>query len=274
MTSAPRADTPTLVRQAAEETIGRLQTGYRTHLPASVAAVARLRREAGRDPHSTPTSWGVDDLEALTRLRDQAARRAEDDSADPASYPMVSWREDVQVREDRAVHLAVTLWALHQQSLREEPMHVHRWTLGRAARRLAEGRTGTQDRADSTAATHGADPTGAVSGGKPPAAVQDTDLSSSVRTRFVRIGTSTDVETLGVRLREMVLLLRAARIPLDYGLLAGQLDRWQQAAFRADVRREWGRGFHRVYAPSAPDAEATPDSPAEGSDPVASDLDE
>ncbi|WP_282795518.1 type I-E CRISPR-associated protein Cse2/CasB [Streptomyces sp. CC224B] len=247
MTSASTGTTRSLVAQATTEIIGRLQAGYRSNVASAVASVARLRREAGRDPHSTPTAWGLDDLEALTRLRARATQHQEGDMSEALSYRDVLRHEQQEEREDRAVHLAVTLWALHQQSIREEAMHVDRWTLGRAVRRLAEGRTGPQDRAtdgDSGQAD-------ASEGTASPKAVPDTDLNPGVRKRFVRIGSSADFETLGVRLREMVLLLRAARIPLDYGSLADQLDRWQQLAFQADVRREWGRGFHRAYASSA-----------------------
>lgn len=252
MTSASNGTTRALAAQAAAETIGRLQAGYRRSLPPAVAAVARLRREAGRDPHDTPTSWGLDDLEALTRLRELAARREETDAAEPLSYRERVRREAQEEREDRAVHLAVTLWALHQQSLREEPMYVPDWTLGRAARRLSEGKAGTRDRVGD----ENSGPDDAAEEGMRPKAVPDTDLSPAVRKRFVRIGGSTDFDTLGVRLRELVLLLRSARIPLDYGRLADQLDRWQQAAYQADVRREWGRGFHRVHAPT-PDLATT-----------------
>ncbi|MFD5699479.1 type I-E CRISPR-associated protein Cse2/CasB [Streptomyces lasiicapitis] len=248
MTSARDNVTPSFARQAAVETIGRLQAGYRHNVAPAVAAVARLRREVGRDPHSSPTGWGLDDLEALTRIRDEAARH-EDSAAESFSYAERIRREEREDREDRAVHLAVTLWALHQQSLREDPMHVSRWTLGHATRRLAEGKAGTSDRAD----TEDRAPTGASEKDTRHKPVPDADLSPSVRKRFVRIGTSADFDMLGVRLRELVLLLRSARIPLDYGLLADQLNRWQVAAFQADVRREWGRGFHRAYSPSTTD---------------------
>jgi CRISPR system Cascade subunit CasB len=87
-----------------------------------------------------------------------------------------------------------------------------------------------------------ADATGADGGHR---AVEDA--SPTVHKRFIRIGAADDIETLGVRLREMVLLLRAARIPLDYGRLADQLCRWQDVYKQEDVRRSWGREFHQVH---------------------------
>lgn len=222
-----------LAEEAARKTVERLQGGYRKDNAAAVAAVARLRREAGREPHASPTSWGLDDLEALTELR--AKKREESD--DTARY-FVSRkrheREAQEEREDRAVHLAVTLWALHQQSVRDEAMHIRGWSLGRAVRRLA------QERGTEAPATD--DVQGAVE-----------NANSTLRKRFVRLGTSSDIDVLGRRLREIVLLLREARIPVDYGRLADELARWQDSERQADVRRAWGREFHRVHRTAASD---------------------
>ncbi|MCZ7432310.1 type I-E CRISPR-associated protein Cse2/CasB [Streptomyces sp. WMMC1477] len=233
-------------RQATLRTIPRLQAGYRHDVPAAVAAVARLRREAGRDVYSSPTGWGLDHLEALTHLREEQRQRDEKQhEGQPAPQHVSSTYRERAEREaesqDQAVHLAVTLWALHQQSLRDEPMHVSGWPLGRAVRRLAHGKTGVQDPPTApNASREGAED---KRGDSEPV----EEISATVRKRFVRIGTSTDLETLGVRLREMVLLLRASRIPLDYGLLADQLYLWQDENRRDDARRAWGREFHFTY---------------------------
>lgn len=235
-----------LPRRAALRTIPRLQAGYRQDAPAAVAAVARLRREAGRDVFVSPTGWGLNHLEALTELREEERRQEEErHEGTPAPGPLSSparWMHDRGVeREERAVHLAVTLWALHQQSIRDEPMHEPGWPLGRSVRRLAQGRTGTRDRpATSTSEKEAGD-------GKREGSEPVEDVSPTIRKRFVRIGTATDVEILGVRLRDMVLLLRASRIPLDYGLLADQLFLWQDENRRDDIRRAWGREFHFSY---------------------------
>ncbi|MFK0293905.1 type I-E CRISPR-associated protein Cse2/CasB [Streptomyces sp. NPDC090442] len=224
-------------------TISRLQGGYRQDKPAAVAAVARLRREAGQDAHASPTSWGLDDLAALTELREQKDQE-EDGASWHSQYEGLRQRERREDREDQAVHVAVTLWALHQQSVRDEPMHVPGWSVGRAVRRLAQGKTGTIDRPARSNGNDGRSDDEATHG-KQSEPVEE--ISPTIRKRFVRIGTSTDIDTLSRRLREMVLLLRAARIPLDYGLLADQLNRWQNESNQADVRRAWGRDFHRIY---------------------------
>ncbi|GAA0900996.1 type I-E CRISPR-associated protein Cse2/CasB [Streptomyces thermoalcalitolerans] len=243
---------PSVPRSVAQRTVDRLQSGYRQNDAAAVAAVARLRREAGRDLYTSPSSWGLEYLDDLVRLREQ--RRLEDHgSSDPSphlSHRIRLRQEQQEEREERAVHLAVTLWALHQQSIRDHPMHVSGWSLGRAVRRLADGGTGAQDEPARPSADNRATDRG-------------VHADSPVRTRFVRIGTSVDFDMLGRRLREMVLLLRNARIPLDYGLLAEQLCHWQDEALQGSVRRSWGRDFHRFHQISpANDEEETPSASA------------
>lgn len=225
-----------LPHKAVSSTISRLQSGYQRDAPWAVAAVAQLRREAGRDAHASPTAWGLDHLETLAELREQR-RTAEPEGHSGASAAPAFFKSSAHIeerererREDTAVHIAVTLWALHQQSLRDEPMHRAQWSLGRAVRRLAHGRTGARD--DGTSAE------GAAS-------ERVEEASETVRRRFVRIGTASDTDVLATRLREMVLLLRSARIPLDYALLADQLVSWQDENGRDQVRRTWGRDFHR-----------------------------
>ncbi|MBH5337625.1 type I-E CRISPR-associated protein Cse2/CasB [Streptomyces pactum] len=219
-----------------------MQAGYRQDAPWAVAAVARLRREAGRDAYASPTAWGLDHLETLNELR-EARRTAEPEGRDggiaaPSYFSSAAraTQEERERREDTAVHIAVTLWALHQQSLRDEPMHLVGWPLGRAVRRLAHGRTGVRD---SEASVDGA--------GADPAEERVEDAGETVRRRFVRVGTASDTDVFATRLRELVLLLRSARIPLDYALLADQLLLWQDENRRDDVRRAWGRDFHRRH---------------------------
>ncbi|MGW4492848.1 type I-E CRISPR-associated protein Cse2/CasB [Streptomyces sp. NPDC004376] len=243
---------------AVGQVIGRLQAGYRQDAPWAVASVARLRREAGREAHVSPTAWGLEHLERLAELREERHEAVQEAGAartvDPVyltSRPYLA-REDNERREDTAVHLAVTLWALHQQSLRDDAMHLPGWTLGRAVRRLALKSSETRARPEPGDTGTGRTQT---SGGRAegPGAVEE--VSETVRRRFVRVGSAPDPEVLATRLRELVLLLRAARIPLDYALLADQLLRWQDENLRDTVRRAWGRDFHRRYRPAVDDAE-------------------
>jgi CRISPR system Cascade subunit CasB len=185
-----------------------------------VAALARLRRGAGRAAGETPDLWSLIDT-------------------DPLHTPAEGTRplsERELVRAENALHAALTLWALHQQS-RGTPMH-RRHTrerpggLGAAVRRLmpADG------------------------------------VDEPVRKRLVRAGTAPDLVTLTQRLRDIVALLRRDDIPLDYALLAGQLYLWQWPDGPAAVRRRWGRSFHeqRLTRPAA-DETTTPDSDKDAS---------
>ncbi|MFQ6197741.1 type I-E CRISPR-associated protein Cse2/CasB [Streptomyces sp. NPDC000405] len=257
---------------AVSQVVGRLQAGYRQDAPWAVASVARLRREAGREVHVSPTAWGLDHLEKLADLREErrsAEREARSaGTADLACFSSVAYvaREAQERREDTAVHLAVTLWALHQQSLREDSMHQPGWPLGRAVRRLAHGRSGASDTpaAKDTEAGDTSESTSSDEKGSPAKTAMVEEASEAVRRRFVRVGSASDTEVLATRLRELVLLLRAARIPLDYARLADQLLQWQDENLQDTVRRTWGRDFHRRYPPAG-GASRTDDETAVGS---------
>ncbi|MFF8997200.1 type I-E CRISPR-associated protein Cse2/CasB [Streptomyces achromogenes] len=112
------------VAELAATHIGSWQQGYLHDRPQAVAALARLRRGAGREAGETPDLWGLIDTDPLhTRA----------DNTRPLS-------ELELVRAENALHTALTLWAFHQQS-RGAPMH-RRHTrerpggLGAAVRRL------------------------------------------------------------------------------------------------------------------------------------------
>ncbi|MFD9422579.1 MULTISPECIES: type I-E CRISPR-associated protein Cse2/CasB [unclassified Streptomyces] len=217
-TSGGRAEPPTvhaLVMRATDTYIARVQPLYLKDNPAAVAELARLRRGAGKRAHQVQDLWGIGSLEELAGL---LADRQANQQANQQDFPR---RADAE----HAVFLASTLWALHQQSGREHGMHVKKRSLGGAVRALI--RLKTESRGDSGAEEEG----------------------SPLRTRLVRVGTAESIESVAVRLREIVLLLRTAQVPLDYGLLAGQLHRWQYRPDRAAVQREWGREFHLAAPP-------------------------
>lgn len=133
---------------------------------------------------------------------------------------------------EEAVFLAATLWALHQQSSRDHGMHSRGQNLGGAVRALIRL--------------------------KEAASADEED--SPLRKRLVRVGTAESLDSVAVRLREIVLLLRGAKVPLDYARLAGQLYRWQHRPDRAGVQREWGREFHLAAVSATRKAKGGPDS--------------
>ncbi|CAL9657691.1 hypothetical protein SUDANB21_06853 (plasmid) [Streptomyces sp. enrichment culture] len=125
-TSAPLATAPVHQRVAelAAAHIGHWQGGYLNDRSEAVAALARLRRGAGREAGETPDLWNLIDTDAL-HTSEAGARVL---------------GEQELVRAENALHAALTLWAFHQQS-RGTPMH-RRHTrerptgLGAAVRRL------------------------------------------------------------------------------------------------------------------------------------------
>ncbi|MDQ1051965.1 type I-E CRISPR-associated protein Cse2/CasB [Streptomyces sp. V4I2] len=218
--SAPPAIRARVCDLAAAQITG-WQEGYLKDRPRDVAALARLRRGAGREPGALPDLWTLVDTAPLhARLE--------------GSRPL---GEAELVRAENALHAALTLWALHQQSRGARMHRPHTATrpagLGAAVRRLM-----------------------------PP-----NDIDEPVRKRLVRAGIAPDLTSLSQRLRDLIVLLRRQDIPLDYGLLAGQLYVWQAPGGGDMVRREWGRSFHSWQPPdaqpgngSADDLARTPDS--------------
>jgi CRISPR system Cascade subunit CasB len=173
---------------------------YLADRPYAVAALARLRRGAGREAGELPDLWSLIDLGPLH---------------DPQKGERPLGESEMEYAEN-AVHAALTLWAFHQQS-RGDGMHRRDSAerpagLGAAVRRLmpADG------------------------------------IDEAVLKRFVRAGTAPDIVSVTQRLRDIVALLRRESVPLDYGLLAGQLYAWQWPDGPARVRRAWGRSFHTV----------------------------
>ncbi|MEU1126069.1 type I-E CRISPR-associated protein Cse2/CasB [Streptomyces sp. NPDC005899] len=195
--TAPPSPREQVVRLAARH-LAPLQRGYLADQSREVAALARLRRGAGREAGQLPDLWSLIDTGPL---------HAPPDGARPLS-------ERDLVRAEDALHVALTLWALHQQS-RPTGMHQPdrrdtRRGLGTAVRRM----------------------------------MKPGEIDEPLRKRLVRAGTAPDLASLGQRLRDIVVLLRREDIPLDYALLAGQLYTWQRPGGADTVRREWGRSFH------------------------------
>ncbi|MFJ9590702.1 type I-E CRISPR-associated protein Cse2/CasB [Streptomyces acidicola] len=201
------------VKDLVADQISSLQREVLRDDPKAVATLARLRRGAGKQPQQVPDLLGLIDTGALYESLDGRPPR-----------------EQTLTRAEDAVHVALTLWALHQQS-RSTGMHrPHRTEapggLGAAVRRL----------------------------------MAERDAGDAVRKRFVRIGTAPSLQVLAQRLREIVLLLRDEEIHLDYALLARQLYQWQWPGGPETVRRAWGRSFHSYRDPNA-NTSASPHAP-------------
>ncbi|MFI6822410.1 type I-E CRISPR-associated protein Cse2/CasB [Micromonospora sp. NPDC050187] len=192
-------------------TIGSLQArALRTvPQPEAVSALARLRRGIGRAPGFDYT------LERYLQVPDHllGRRPADDTEATDAEY---------------AVHDAVTLYALHQQSRRER-MHADGRGLGQALADL----------------------------------VHRSRAPEGVRRRFAALGTGSTYQESTYHLRSLITMLREHQISLDYGLLADDLRTLRQPTGRAKVQAVWGREFFR----SRPSADVdTPDTDSPDTD--------
>ncbi|MDX3055990.1 type I-E CRISPR-associated protein Cse2/CasB [Streptomyces sp. NE06-03E] len=218
MTTAATQITPRKqVARLAAQMLARLQQGYLADRSPEVAALARLRRGAGREAGQLPDLWSLIDTGPLHVPPEGARPLGERDL----------------VRAEDALHVALTLWALHQQS-RPTGMHQpdrqdSRRGLGTAVRRM----------------------------------MKPGEIDEPLRKRLVRAGTAADLATLSQRLRDIVVLLRREDIPLDYALLAGQLYAWQRPGGADIVRREWGRSFHAWHPENTQEQAAHTAAPAD-----------
>lgn len=161
---------------------------------AQRALLAELRRGVGKAPGELPRLWGVlfeEFPEEWLSERDGASR--------------YEW----------AAYLALTLFALHQQSKdpKTDPMYKAGQSLGRALSRLAGG---------------------------------DEDARERILRRFQQMATATDIKGAAYHLRGLVQLLRAADIPLDYASLAWDLYQYQSSSSVAAVRLRWAQDFYRM----------------------------
>jgi len=167
--------------------------------------LAALRRGASRSPGELPEIW------ELTRVE------VPESAGDAPTW------------EELAVHTAMTLYAVHQQS-RTEPMFSPGVGLGSAARRLI----GPPD-----------------------------EENPSARARFNALVTSTTVAELRHHLRGFVSLLRARGFALDHAMLADDVLRFQQPGGAKKVRLAWARQYYSLPAESQPADGTVPASDAD-----------
>lgn len=169
-----------------------LQARYLDNESRARGELAALRKGASRSPGELPEIW------ELTRV----------EVPDGAG--------DAPTREEIAVHTAMTLYAVHQQS-RSECMFVPGRGLGRAAHELV----GTDEE------------------------------NPSARARFNALVTSTTVAELRHHLRNLVSLLRSRGIALDHAMLADDIVRFQRPGGAKSVRLAWARQYYSLPADGA-----------------------
>lgn len=170
--------------------------------PAAVSALARLRRGIGRSPGFDYT------LEHYLYVPEHLLGYRSANDAEPTDA-------------EHAVHDAVTLYALHQQS-RRAPMHGEGRGLGTAMATL----------------------------------VRMSHSPDGVRRRFAALGTASTYPESIYHLRSLITMLREQEIGLDYGLLADDLQTLRRPWGRPQMQAAWGREFFRSR-PAAQDGNLT-----------------
>ena len=182
-----------------------LQARYLQNESRARGEMAALRKGASRDSGELPEIWELTSVE------------------------IPEYASDAPTREEIAVHTAMTLYAVHQQS-RTEHMFSPGVGLGSAARRLI----GSPD-----------------------------EENPSARARFNALVTSTTVAELRHHLRSFVSLLRARGIALDHAMLADDVLRFQQPGGAKKVRLAWARQYYSLPAETPSAADADPASNAD-----------
>jgi CRISPR system Cascade subunit CasB len=174
-------------------TVQRLQRDYRDRRSSAVAAMAQLRA-ASRNP----PGYDYAVLESTLVPEAYLGRYVGDEATDT----------------EHAKHTAVTLYALHQQSVYDRPMHMDGESLGAAVSLLS----------------------------------RQSPSSEAVRRRFAALGTASAYEESVHHLRALVRQLRDQKIGLDYGLLAEDLVQLRRPGGRTRVQALWGRDFYRAIS--------------------------
>lgn len=180
-------------KQVYDFTRDKLLSLTRRSQPETRAALANLRRGVGRKPGEMPQLYG--------EFLEDMPETMYSDGNEP-SY--AEW----------AVYMAVTLYALHQQSkdICENNMNREKISLGEAASKLAA----------------------------------DKDDRERIWRRFYVVATSEDMQEMSYHLRGLIQLLRDKDIPLDYPRLAKDLFLYQSSRESADsVRLTWGQDFYK-----------------------------
>lgn len=153
------------------------------------ATLASLRRGVSREPGELPEIW---ELTAVPDTSEQVG--------------------DAPTWDEVAVHMAMTLYALHQQS-KVVPMDRRGVGLGRAAHDVV-------GRGD--------------------------EENSSARARFNALVTSSTVSELRHHLRSFIALLRSKGIPLDHAMLADDIAQFQRPGGAKTVQLRWSRQYYAV----------------------------
>lgn len=162
--------------------------------------LAKLRRGVGKAPGSVPEIWEI------------TIGGSPDDWQSKGGQPS---------KEETAVHAALTLYAVHQQSS-SEPMSV----------------SGKDENGKNIGPSLG----GAVA----KLIRQDRSNEQAVTRRFNAVATASSFEELAHHARGLIQLLKAKGIPMDYPRFAQDLFYYQFPDRANEVRLSWGEDFYGI----------------------------
>ncbi|BCK56230.1 type I-E CRISPR-associated protein Cse2/CasB [Nocardia wallacei] len=182
-----------------------LQDNLLRGVPAARADLARLRRGVGKPVGDVPEIWNltVGDMPDHVRWS-----RGE-------SYPAV-W--DDATRTEQAAHAAMTLFAVHQQSMTVRA-HKPGTTFGTAVAQLK---------------------------------IRKTANTEAVTRRFTALATAETVEEFLTHARGLITQLRGEGLGFDYARFADDVVALLTPGRQVTVRLAWGRDFHRTTTESTP----------------------
>jgi CRISPR system Cascade subunit CasB len=237
------------VGNAVSDRVEELMNGYLDDRSEAVATLAQLRGGAGKSFGACPQLWGL--------------------TVDAQEYEEPGWSRRQQDQAEEAVHAALTLFALHQQSVRgasgqgaeqrpapadADNAHEPKKAAQRGNRmhrrvRYFDGERGRLP-------DHGL-------GWAVRACMARGEIDRALHNRLKKAAQAGSFTTRMSELRQIVVRLRKERIPLDYGLLADQLFQAQEPGGMKQVRDEWGHGFVSYRTPKKNDGAlgTTPDDP-------------
>lgn len=166
---------------------GRIES-LQSKTSATRSSLAKLRRGIGARPGELPELWQL----TLERLPEELLSKGSEPT-----------------RGEWAVHIALTLYALHQQGKDDKKMSIENYTLGKALRAIA-----------------------------------DENTDEALKRRFITAATSDSMEEFSWHLRSLIQLLRAKDVPLDYPKLAEDIYWFQFPELRASLRLRWGQDYY------------------------------
>jgi CRISPR system Cascade subunit CasB len=184
-----RSRKPRQLGSALTPNLAKLQREYLAESSHAKTTLAQLRRGLGKAAGGVPEIWEIT----------------------IAAVPGELQGKDEPSRAEQAAHAAMTLYAVHQQSL-SVPTHVPGVSFGQAVGRLR---------------------------------FSDQRSEEAVTRRFMAVSTAESIREALWHMRGLITQLRSAQIGLDYAVLADDLLDLLTPGRATRVRLAWGRDFYR-----------------------------